>query len=313
MINSVLGKIDEKNLGVTLMHEHITWDSSGAESTNEYSIEEVVDTMLPYLLELKNSGCNTFVDATTLGSGRDLKILVECSKRSGLNILTNVGTWDGSDHEGKFVPNELKGKSIEQLAEIWTEQFLNGIEGTDIKPAYIKIALGDTGVITEFQEKILRAAARTSIRTNLPIQCHTIPAKSAVQAVSIVEEENLLMNKFIWVHADVEKNTEIILKLAKKGIWLEFDFIGREKEFSWQIEALKYATKNNLLDRVLLSQDAGAFYFGKKNDKDSILPYSRLFKEFIPQCIDNGISNESFHKLLVENPLKVLNDGLSSD
>lgn len=48
MVNSVLGKIDANNLGITLMHEHITWDRSGAESTNNYSVEEVVNTMLPY-------------------------------------------------------------------------------------------------------------------------------------------------------------------------------------------------------------------------------------------------------------------------
>ena len=307
MINSVLGKMDANNLGVTLMHEHITWDRSGAESTNEYSVEEVVNTMLPYLLDLKNSGCDTFVDATTFGSGRDIKILKECSKRTGLNILTNIGAWDGSDHEGKFIPNLLKGKNIEEIVEIWTAEFLNGIEGTNVKPAYIKIALGDTGVITEFQEKILRAAARTSIKTKLPIQCHTIPANSAVQAVAIVEEENLPLNKFIWVHGDVEKNFEIIMKLAQKGIWIEFDYLGRCSEFSWHTEAIKNMAENKFLDRLLLSQDAGTFYFGEKNDKDNILPYNRLFKEFIPYCNDNGISQETFHKLLIENPLKVLN------
>lgn len=307
MINSVLGKIDDNNLGVTLMHEHITWDRSGAESTNKYSVEEVVNTILPYLSDLKSSGCNTFVDATTFGSGRDIKILMECSKRTGLNILTNIGAWDGSNTEEKFIPSLLKGKEIDEIVEIWTAEFLNGIEGTNVKPAYIKIALGDTGVITEFQEKLLRAAARTSIKTKLPIQCHTIPAISATQAVAIVEEENLSLNKFIWVHGDVEKNSEIIMKLFKKGIWIEFDYLGRCSEFSWYIEAIKNIAKNNLLDRLLLSQDAGAFYFGEKNDKDSILPYDKLFKEFIPYCKDNGISHEIFHKLLVENPLKVLN------
>lgn len=307
MINSVLGAIDASSLGVTLMHEHITWDRSGAESTNKYSVKEVVNTMLPYLLELKSSGCNTFVDATTLGSGRDIKILVECSKRTGLNILTNIGGWDGSNIEGKFVPILLKGKEIDEIVDIWTSEFLNGIEGTDIKPAYIKIALGDTGVITEFQEKLLRAAARTSIKTKLPIQCHAVPSNSAVQAVAIVEEENLLLNKFIWVHGDIEKNSEIIMKLLKKGIWIEFDYLGRCNEFSWYIEAIKNIAKSDFLDRLLLSQDAGAFYYGEKNDKDTILPYSRIFKEFIPYCKDNGISHEIFYKLLVENPLKVLN------
>ena len=306
MINSVLGKIDAKDLGVTLMHEHITWDRSGAESTNEYNAAEVVATMVPYLLDLKKAGCSTFVDATTFGSGRDLRILMECSRRTGLNILTNIGAWDGSNHEGKFVPDLLKGKSIDEIAAIWIEEFLNGIEGTDIKPAYIKIALGDTGVITEFQEKILRAAARTSINTKLPIQCHTIPASSAVKAVAIVEEENLPMNKFIWVHGDVEQNSEIIMKLVQKGVWVEFDFLGRAKEFSWHLNAIKNLEEKNLLHRLLLSQDAGAFYYGEKNSKEHMLPYDRIFKEFIPYCRDNGISQEVFHKLLVENPMKVL-------
>lgn len=68
MSNSVLGAIDAVSLGVTLMHEHITWDRSGAESTNRYNAEEVVNTMLPCLLDLKYLGCNTFVDATIFGS-----------------------------------------------------------------------------------------------------------------------------------------------------------------------------------------------------------------------------------------------------
>lgn len=306
MINSVLGEVDFKNLGVTLMHEHITWDRNGAESATLYKIEDVVNTMVPYLLELKRAGCSTFVDATTLGSGRDIEVLIKCSEASGLNILTNIGAWDGSNHDGKFVPNIIKEKTIDEIVEIWTEQFFNGIEGTKVKPAYIKIALGDTGVITKFQEKILRAAARTSIKTKLPIQCHTIPADSAINAVKIVEEENLPLNKFIWVHSDVEQNLNVAMELAKKGIWIEFDYLGRVNDFKWHVEAIKKVIENNLLDHLLISQDAGTFYFGERNDKDSILPYDRLFKEFIPYCNDKGIGEEVFYKVLVENSLEVL-------
>ncbi|MDT8719346.1 hypothetical protein IAI10_22075 [Clostridium sp. 19966] len=306
MINSVLGKIKPNELGITLMHEHITWDRAGAKSTKEYDIEQVVNTMLPYLLDIKSCGCNTFVDASTLGSGRDLRILQECAKRSGLNILTNTGAWDGSNQEEKFIPDTLKGKSIDEIVEIWTSDFTNGMEGTDIKPAYIKLALGDTGKITEFQEKILRAAARTSIKTKLPIQCHTIPAHSALKAVKIVEDEKLSLDKFIWVHGDVEQNFEIITELLGKGIWIEFDYIGRCKEFSWQAEAIKKLKQNNMLDRLLLSQDAGTFYFGERNAKEDMLPYDRIFREFIPYCKEKGIGDEIFHKLLVENPLRLL-------
>lgn len=43
------------------------------------------------------------------------------------------------------------------------------MEGTTIKPAYLKITLGDTGEITALQEKFLRAACRTSLITQLLI------------------------------------------------------------------------------------------------------------------------------------------------
>lgn len=306
MINTVLGSIAPEKLGVTLMHEHITWDWDGAQSKNEYSIDEVVNTMLPFLLDLKNSGCDTLVEATTLGAGRDINILVECAKKSGLNIITNTGVWDGGSIPQKYTPHILKGKRIHEIAEIWSEEYFRGIDGTQVRPSFIKLALGDTGEITEFQEIILRTAARTSIKTKLPIQCHTFSADSAVRAVSIIEEENLPHQKFIWVHADGEKNMDIIRQLSNKGIWVEFDCLARTKDFSWYVQTVKTMAKEGMSGSLLVSQDAGTFYYGQENTEGSIFPYSRIFKEFIPLCREHGIKQELFNELLIKNPLKVL-------
>lgn len=306
MINTVLGEISPEKLGVTLMHEHITWDWDGAESKNQYSIDEIVNTMLPFLLDLKKSGCDTFVEATTFGAGRDVNVLIECAKRSGLNIITNVGIWDGGGKPQKYTPNLFKGKEIDDIAEIWSAEYFKGIDGTTVKPSFIKIALGDTGEITEFQDIILRAAARTSLKTNLPVQCHTFSANSAIHAVNIIEEEKLPLNKFIWVHADGEKNIEVIKQLAHKGIWVEYDCLARAQDFSWYIQAIKIIIEEGLTGRLLISQDAGTYYYGKENPESSIFPYSRLFKEFIPFCKEHGIPQAIFDELLKSNPLKVL-------
>ncbi|MCG3260795.1 MAG: phosphotriesterase, partial [Candidatus Heimdallarchaeota archaeon] len=54
MINTVLGPISEEDLGVTLMHEHIVVNIIGADSRERfYTIEEVVEYVLPYLIEAK--------------------------------------------------------------------------------------------------------------------------------------------------------------------------------------------------------------------------------------------------------------------
>ena len=101
MINTVLGPISEDELGVTLMHEHIVVNIVGADSSEKpYAIDDVVEYVLPYLMEAKEKKLQTIVEATPLGLGRDLDSLVECSKKSRLNIITCTGAWDGMDVRG---------------------------------------------------------------------------------------------------------------------------------------------------------------------------------------------------------------------
>jgi phosphotriesterase-related protein len=202
MIHTVLGDIAAEKLGITLMHEHIFWDWNGADRISEYNFDEVVDAILPHLLELKSFGCQTLVEATPYGAGRNIEILKRCSEKSGINIITNTGAWDGGDIPGKFVCEFVKNSTIEDISSFWASEYLNGIDSTKTKPGFVKIALGDTGEITELQKKLLRAAAQTSKLTNMPLQCHTFIADSALRAVQIIEEENLPNDKFIWVHAD---------------------------------------------------------------------------------------------------------------
>lgn len=306
MVHTVLGGIIADKLGMTLMHEHISWDWDGADSKKRYSIDEVVDTMLPYLLDLKSLGCQTLVEATPPGAGRDIEILKKCSDKSGINIITNVGAWDGGDKSGKFVCEFVKNGTIDDISSYWSSEFFNGIGGTGIKPGFIKIALGDTGIITNLQEKLLRAAAQTSIRTNMPVQCHTFVAASARKAVQIIEEENLAYDKFIWVHADGARDFQVTKALADKGIWVEYDCLARIPDYGKYVGLLKMTLESGIADRLLLSQDEGAFYYGEKNDETTIYPYARIFKEFIPLCLENGIPRDKIDKLLIENPKKVL-------
>ncbi|NHJ33148.1 MAG: phosphotriesterase, partial [Asgard group archaeon] len=202
MINTVLGAISKDDLGVTLMHEHILVDLNGINMIKKtYTTEEVVDCVLPFLIDVKKKGCSTIVEATPNGLGRDLDVLIQCAKKSGLNIITCTGAWDGFNVRGKCVPNELKEKTIDEIASIWIKEFNEGIDETGIKPGFIKMALGDEGEVFPLQEKLLRAATKTSIETGLRIQCHVWNEPSAKRTFDILKEENLPFDNFIWVHA----------------------------------------------------------------------------------------------------------------
>lgn len=305
IVNTVLGPIPMEKLGVTLMHEHIIWDSNGADKDTKdmYTVEEVVETILPHLLKLKEAGCDTLVEATPAGAGRDVVVLKLCSERSGINIITNSGAWDAAT-PGELVPEEIKAKDVDEIVEIWVNEFNEGIDDTGIKPGFIKMTLPDRVEISQAHEKLLRAAIRTSNKTGLPVQCHIASPIKLARGMEIVEEEGLPLDKFIWVHADFAGDLDKVVEMARKGIWVELDALARVKNYEWYIPALKRLLEEDLIDRVLISQDAGTYYVGEK--EYDIFPYDKVFREFIPLCREAGIPKEVFDQIFITNPAKFL-------
>ncbi|MHA1187242.1 MAG: hypothetical protein ACTSSK_10280, partial [Candidatus Heimdallarchaeota archaeon] len=267
------------------------------------------DFILPYLIDVKKKGCSTIVEATPFGLGRDLEVLKECAKKSGLNIITCTGAWDGSDVRGKCVPNDIKEKSIDEIAAIWIKEAKDGIEGTETKPGFIKMALGDEGEIFPLQEKLLRAAIKASLETGLRIQCHVLNEPSVKRTFEILEEENLPFDNFIWVHADAKMNIPLILEVAKKGMWIEFDGIAYAENFEKYPPGIKKLLEENLIDQLLFGQDSGSFMIKENKDENknqNMRPYATFFDTFVPYCIKEGIDQEIINKVITENSKRVL-------
>lgn len=300
MIYTVLGPIAESDLGITLMHEHIMVDYIGADgvSKDRYSLSEVVETMLPYLKELKKAGCQTLVDATPPGNGRDVQVLRECALRSGVNIVTCTGTF-----RDKGVSTAIRAMSIDEIVALWEEEFLEGIEETGIRPGFIKIALDD-GPISHLQRKILRAAARTSLRTGLPIQSHTILPATVREAAEVLKEEGLPFDHFIWTHSDCERDVAAMVEMGRRGMWLQIDSIGFFPQEE-HVQILKTLIKAGLLEQLLLSQDRGWYVVGKDKGK-YVNPYHPILTEFIPLCQRRGLTDAEIEQMLVKNPARVL-------
>ncbi|TLN01018.1 phosphotriesterase, partial [bacterium] len=95
IIRTVLGDIAPADLGITLVHEHILCDFIGADkvSKERYDVNEVFNVMLPYLSEIHRLGVRGFVDCTPAYLGRDVQLLADLSKASGIQILTNTGLY----------------------------------------------------------------------------------------------------------------------------------------------------------------------------------------------------------------------------
>src|SRR5690349_14623421 len=87
-INTLSGKIPVTSLGTSLIHEHFLVDFIGADKISEsrWNKDEVIEKVLPYLLEVKKFGVKTIFDCTPAFLGRDVLLQKRLADESGLHV-----------------------------------------------------------------------------------------------------------------------------------------------------------------------------------------------------------------------------------
>ena len=227
-IQTVAGPVDPAQLGVTLMHEHVLVDFIGAAevSPSRYDADVVFARALPFLRQAKALGGATLVECTPAYLGRDARLLRRLAEASGLHILSNTGYYGAN--KDKHLPPHAFTETPQQLAARWIRECEQGIDGTGIKPGFMKIGV-DAGPLSEVDAKLVRAAAITHKATGLPIAVHTGNGVAALEEIDILERDGVPLSSFIWVHAHSEPDGALHQKAAARGAWVEFDGISPEE------------------------------------------------------------------------------------
>ena len=253
--------------------------------------------MLPHLTQARQAGCQTLVECTPAYLGRDPLLLKRLSEASGLRFVTNTGYYGAGN--GKYLPQHAHSESADQLAERWLHEWQAGIDGTGIPPGFLKIGV-DAGPLSAVNQKLVRAAARTHLKSGLTIACHTGDGPAAMQELTILREEGVDPSGWIWVHAQNERQVELHRQAAEQGGWVEFDGL-RPETIDQHIELLKALKQHGLLGRALISHDAGWYSVGEP-DGGTFRPYTTLFSELLPRLKTAGFSAEEIDRLTVSNP-----------
>lgn len=303
----VLGPIAEKDLGVTLIHEHVMADFIGAAQTgpHRYNIDEVVAKALPYLLDVKKAGCKTFVDCTGSYLGRDANVLKRCAQESGLNILAATGNYGALGE--KFLPEYAYRETAEQLAARWAAEWNNGIDNTGVRPGLIKTSV-DEGSLKPIYKKLITAAAITHLKTGLTISVHTGNGKAAMEEMELLQKGGVNLGAFRWVHAQNEKDQELHLRAARMGAWVEFDGINPEVEGNIEehVAFVKNMREKGFLRQTLISQDAGWYNVGEPNG-GKFRGFTGIFEKFIPALKESGtFTAAEINQLTIDNPRESL-------
>jgi phosphotriesterase-related protein len=306
MVQSVTGLVSVSELGAILPHEHVLVDFVGADqvSRQRYDAAEVFDAVLPHLKRLREVGGRTLVECTPAYLGRDPRLLQQLARASGVTLMTNTGYYGA--RQGKFLPLHAFDETADQLAQRWIAEWREGIEGTGIRPGLIKIGV-DAGPMSAVNRKLVQAAARTHRATGLTIASHTGDGQAALEQLEVLRVERVPASAWIWVHAQNEPDRALHRRAARQGAWVEFDGVGPDS-IEQHVELVRALQNEHLLDRVLVSHDAGWYSVGQTRG-GPFRPYDTLFTRFLPALKQAGVTDDDVRQLTVVNPARALLGG----
>ncbi|MBL9135815.1 MAG: hypothetical protein JNK85_08105 [Verrucomicrobiales bacterium] len=306
---TVTGEISATEMGRTLSHEHVTTDFLGAEKlpAPRYDRDAAFLAIRPHFERLAKQSVRTLVECTPAHIGRDVRLLKRLSEATGIRILTNTGYYGAVDN--KFLPRHAHTESVDQLAARWLAEWRDGIDGTGIRPGFIKLGTGG-GPLPDLHVKLLRAACRVHRETGMSIAMHTGDGAAARHEVAVLREEGVAPSALIWVHAQNDPGP-IQLELARAGVWVSLDGYSTatrnpERYRNFLMEHQKAGT----LGRVLISHDDGwavdgeaptgstLTLFGNGNQE----PYRSIFERLVPDLRRVEMGDAEIRMLLETNP-----------
>ncbi len=257
------------------------------------------------VMAFKETGGGTIVDVTSIGLKRDPEALRRVSEATGLNIIMGTGFYTTVFH-----PEDMDSRSVECLTDEIVRDVTEGVGDTGIRAGII----GEIGVngnpIAPNEIKSLRAAALASKLTGGAITLHRGGTDAERrQSLDILEAEGADLTRVILGHADeIAEDLELMLELLERGVYLEFDLLGREGVLEKSVtlkdaEALVKLIDADYTHRLLLSHDVCWKVHLRKYGG---FGYSFILEKFLPHLRKTGVSDSDIAQMLVANPKTVL-------
>jgi phosphotriesterase-related protein len=314
-VQTVQGPVDADELGMVLAHEHVRFrdEAVAAEWPNRYDEEAELDAALAAVNDAKSRGVQTIVDATAMFGGRDVRFMKRVADQTGVRILACTGIYSYD-----YLPHYFENRDIDAMADHFVSDLQDGVQGTDIRAAFLKCAADAPGV-TEHVEKIHRAVARASVQTGAPIMAHSMPAvATGPRQVEIFEEEGVDLARVQIAHCGDTDDLDYIERLLDKGVYVGLDRYGLEMFLPID---KRNATAAELLrrghaERLMISQDycatidwyppeaAAAF-----ETQGAIRNWSMtlVFDEVVPALRAEGVmDDQAFQTIFTDNPRRWL-------
>jgi phosphotriesterase-related protein len=325
-IETTDGPVAADTLGRTLVHEHL------------FCVNEVVRTEWPHLVDaeaeerwaiealesVRAHGVETWVDPAAMFIGRNAEVSKRAADATGMNVVMATGAY-----VYEKLPRYFHFRDETAMTDCFVHDFEHGIQGTAVKPAFLKCAVDEPG-ITGDVEKVLRAVAAAHDRTGLPVMSHCrpggmlltedgvqeAPASEREKAVAtvmrqleiLIDEGGVRPEALQLAHVGDTNDLDTIERFLDRGVWIGMDRYGLDiiNPSPRRNETVAELVERGYADRMMLSTDACAnFDWYPPEMVQQMAPRWRsslLFEEEIPVLRELGVGDEHLGRMLDRNP-----------
>lgn len=296
LVKTVLGtkNIPLNKAPAVLAHEHIAGFSYYLRmmSADYFDSEAIENRAVSILKNLKNKhGLGLFCDCSAINIGRDTELLKRVSEKSGVDIVCSTGFYY-NDEPVMFAMSE------NSIAEIIIKDAIN------VNAGIIKAAVEDAEP-TEFNYKMLKAAAIAHSNLRLPIVLHTnAPNKNGIKAIKFLLDCGVAPQWITAAHLSDTEDSEYIKSISEIGCFIGFDRlynIKNDEYINSKINQILSLCEAGYEDRIVLSHDDSVFQGFDKIPRIISPRYEYVFDYILPR-LDKRLTNQ----LICINPFKML-------
>ena len=338
---TVLGEVDVELLGPTLMHEHLFTDVTMFWDAQE-SIDGGADRpMTPLLAGIARWNANVvrdnlrihpehdyplvaaeivelvatagpgtcLVDLSTVPIGPHPEAVRRLSAQTRAHIVLGTGIYVDAGH-----PEWVRAADVGRLQEHLERELLIGVAGTDIRAGIIG-EIGTSAVVTESEQRMLRAAARAGTATGVAVNIHCVPPELAVVhgILDTLEAEGLDPARTYLSHLDEIADPDYLIAVLRRGVVVGFDSFGQENYFSATWRARSDLEKGTMLMRLIDEGFGDQLVLAQDVCKKSHLKafggtgFDHVTERVVPRLMANaGLTRSQADAMLVRTPRRLL-------
>lgn len=308
ILETVTGPVRGSEVTWAMAHEHLFVDFLGPTDPAYMDVDwsQVTEACVTSVNGLRAQGVNLLADWTNLGVGRNVLFLRDVSRQTGMLIVSPTGIYKS------LVPPAFLRMTIDEIARQFYLELTEGIDGTPIRAAWIKIAVPDDGP-TKTDTRIYRAAARAANRAGVTISAHAPFTDATMAMVRTLTKEGFDLSRFVWGHAQPSP-VEDHIKLARRGAMVEYDAISASDDPFFHgptddesmLDRIEAMAEAGFADRVMVTTDASVYV------NPGIYQYDRhneyLYGTFAPK-LRTRLGDQTANMILRDNVIYAFRKG----